>query len=311
MERRPLGNTGLETSILGYGAASLGEEYGAIDLQESLAVIPAVLDAGIDFLDTSPYYGRGKSEVLLGHALRGVPRERYTLCTKLGRFDDDVFDFSPRRVRESVEVSLKRLGTDHLDIVLCHDVEYVDIDRVIQDAVPALLDLKRAGKVLAVGASGYPIPALRRMVETDQIDVILSYGCMTLHNRELQKLLPACAERGIGVINAAPFDMQLLTMNEPQPWHPAPDALREAVREAQALCREAGEDLARLAFRFTLAQPGPATTVVGTAYPREVRQWLEWLEQPVDQALLERVADLLHAAPDAVRLSGRPENNRD
>lgn len=309
MDRRPLGNTGLETSIIGFGAASLGEEYGAIDLQEALRVVPAVLDAGITFLDTSPYYGRGKSEVLLGHALRGVPRERYVLCTKLGRYDDTHFDFSPRRVRESVDISLKRLGTDHLDVVLCHDVEFVDIDRVIHDALPALRQLQQDGKVLAIGASAYPIPALRRMVDDGDVDVVLSYGNLTLHNRELQSLLPLCEQRGVGVINAAPFDMQLLTMNEPQPWHPASTELRDAVHVAQQLCRDAGEDLARLAFRFSVEQPGPATTVIGSAYPSEVRQWLEWLERPVDVALLDQVGKLLHNASGAVRVMGRPENN--
>src|SRR6188474_1962169 len=125
MERRPLGKTGLTLPILSFGASSLGQEFRQVDVNEALRSVHVALDAGMDFIDTSPYYGRGMSEVLLGVALRDVPRDSYTLCTKLGRYDLQHFDFSAKRVAESVDVSLHRLGTDHLDIILCHDIEFV------------------------------------------------------------------------------------------------------------------------------------------------------------------------------------------
>jgi len=129
MQTRPLGLTGLQLPLLSFGASSLGQEFRSVTLDEALQSVHTALDCGLNFIDTSPFYGRGMSEVLLGVALRDVPRDRYLLCTKLGRYDLAHFDFSARRVAESVDISLHRLGTDHLDIVLCHDVEFVEIGR--------------------------------------------------------------------------------------------------------------------------------------------------------------------------------------
>ncbi|HKX61774.1 MAG TPA: aldo/keto reductase, partial [Verrucomicrobiae bacterium] len=117
MQTRVLGRTGLRLPILGFGASSLGQEFRKVTLDEAVSSVRVALDCGLNFIDTSPFYGRGMSEVLLGVALRGVPRDSYTLCTKLGRYDLAHFDFSAKRVAESIDVSLHRLGTDHLDIV--------------------------------------------------------------------------------------------------------------------------------------------------------------------------------------------------
>src|SRR6202167_1922847 len=111
MERRPLGNTGLTLPILSFGASSLGAEFRDVDINEALRAVHVAIDLGMNFIDTSPYYGRGMSEVLLGVALKGIPRDRYLLGTKLGRFDVGHFDFSARRVAESVDISLHRMGT--------------------------------------------------------------------------------------------------------------------------------------------------------------------------------------------------------
>src|SRR5579862_10013983 len=153
---RPLGNTDLNLPILSFGASSLGQEFCSVKLDEALESIRVALDCGLNFIDTSPFYGRGMSEVLLGIALRGVPRESYTLCTKLGRYDLQHFDFSARRVAESIDVSLHRLGTDHLDIVLCHDIEFVPMQQIVDETLPALRQIQKAGKVRFVGFSGYP-----------------------------------------------------------------------------------------------------------------------------------------------------------
>src|SRR5271154_7526208 len=138
MQFRPLGRTGLQLSWLSYGASSLGQEFRPVDVNEALRSVQAALDLGMNFIDTSPFYGRGMSECLLGVALRGVPRDSYLLGTKLGRYDLAHFDFSARRVVESVDVSLHRLGVDHLDIMLCHDIEFVDMSQIINETLPAL-----------------------------------------------------------------------------------------------------------------------------------------------------------------------------
>ena len=309
MQKRVLGRTGLEVSRLGFGAASLGEEYGQIDLDAALRAVPHALDRGIDFFDTAPYYGRGRSEVLLGLALRGIPRERYRICTKVGRFGVSRFDYRAERVEESVDTSLARLGVDHLDVVICHDVEFVDPTIVVEEAIPTLRRLQQEGKVGAVGMSGYPMKVFREVLSRTDLDVILSYANLTLHNRSLESLLPMCAERGIGVIDAAPFDMRLLTDAGPPPWHPAPQDLVDAVAQARALCQQRGTTLAKLAFQFTTQHEAPAATLVGTANPAEIDQWLEWLDTPLDPALLAEVDAILAPFRDRPRHVGRPQNN--
>src|SRR5579872_5211786 len=145
--RRPLGRTGIDLPILSFGASSLGQEFRPVALDEALTSVRVALDCGLNFIDTSPFYGRGMSEVLLGIALKDVPRDSYTLCTKLGRYDLAHFDFSARRVAESVDVSLHRLGTDHLDIVLCHDIEFVPMQQIVDETIPALRRMRESGKV--------------------------------------------------------------------------------------------------------------------------------------------------------------------
>src|SRR5580700_608237 len=147
MKFRPLGRTGLQLPWLSFGASSLGQEFRQVDLNEALRSVHVALDLGMNFIDTSPFYGRGMSECLLGVALRGVPRDRYLLGTKLGRYDVNHFDFSARRVVESVDVSLHRLGVEHLDIILCHDIEFVDMVQIVEETLPALRRVQQAGKV--------------------------------------------------------------------------------------------------------------------------------------------------------------------
>src|SRR5438270_5723136 len=131
MQTRPLGSTGLHLPILSFGASSLGQEFRQVDLNEALRSVQVALDLGMNFIDTSPFYGRGMSEVLLGVALRGVPRDKYLLGSKLGRYSGSHFDFSAKRVAESVDISLERMKVDHLDIMLCHDIEFVDMNQIV------------------------------------------------------------------------------------------------------------------------------------------------------------------------------------
>src|SRR5687768_11615715 len=182
MEQRPLGKTGINLPVLSYGASSLGAEFRDVDLNEAMRSVRVALDCGLNFIDTSPFYGRGMSEVLLGLALKGVPRERYLLCTKLGRYDLQHFDFSARRVAESVDVSLHRLGTDHLDIVLCHDIEFVPMQQIVDETLPALRKIQQSGKVRYIGFSGYPVKIFRFVLEQTKVDCVLSYNQYTLQN---------------------------------------------------------------------------------------------------------------------------------
>src|SRR4051794_14275002 len=182
MQYRPLGSTGLSLPALSFGASSLGAEFRPVDLQEALSSVRAALDLGMNFIDTSPYYGRGLSENLLGIALRGIPRDKYLIGTKLGRYDAAHFDFSARRVMESVDVSLHRMGVEYLDMILCHDIEFVEMDQIVDETLPALRNLQKQGKVRFVGISGYPMKIFQYVLERAELDVVLSYNHYTLQN---------------------------------------------------------------------------------------------------------------------------------
>ena len=168
MNTRPLGKTGLELPILSFGASSLGQEFRKIELGEALRSVHVALERGMNFIDTSPFYGRGMSEVLLGFVLRDIPRDDYLLGTKLGRYSVTHFDFSARRVVESVDVSLERLGVEYLDICLCHDIEFVDMQQIVDETLPALRKVQQQGKVRYVGISGYPMKVFQFLLRTTQ-----------------------------------------------------------------------------------------------------------------------------------------------
>src|SRR5271163_558377 len=180
MKFRFLGRTGLQVPWLSFGASSLGQEFRPVDLNEAIRSVHVALELGMNFIDTSPYYGRGMSECLLGVALRDIPRDRYLLGTKLGRYDVGHFDFAPRRVVESIDVSLQRLGVEYLDIILCHDIEFVDMSQVVEETLPTLRKIQQAGKVRFVGVSGYPMNIFRYILDRAPLDVVLSYNHYTL-----------------------------------------------------------------------------------------------------------------------------------
>src|SRR3989454_9685498 len=206
MQTRLLGQTGLRLPVLSFGASSLGQEFRPVSLDEALRSVRVALDYGLTFIDTSPFYGRGMSEVLLGIALRDVPRDRYTLCTKLGRYDLQHFDFSAKRVAESVDVSLHRLGTDHLDIILCHDIEVVDMRQIVDETLPALRQVQRQGKVRFIGFSGCPQKIFRFICDQAAVDCVLNYNQYTLQNtRFADETTPYLQAKGIRSLNAGPF----------------------------------------------------------------------------------------------------------
>jgi aryl-alcohol dehydrogenase-like predicted oxidoreductase len=310
METRLLGRTGLRVPSLAFGASSLGQEFRSVTLDEAMRSVRVALDCGINFIDTSPFYGRGMSEVLLGVALRGVPRESYTLCTKLGRYDLTHFDFSAKRVRESVDVSLHRMGTDHLDILLCHDIEFVPMQQIVDETLPAMRKLVEAGKVRFLGISGYPMKLFKFVLGQTDLDCVLSYNQYTLQNtRFADELLPLLEDRGVGAMNAGPFSARLLT-NAPLPaWLKEPESVKAAARAAAALCESRGVDIAKLALQFSLSNPRIATTVAGSANPENIRNWAKWAAEPMDEGLLREVQSLFAPVKNIGHLEGLPENN--
>jgi len=309
MEKRPLGKTGLYLPVLSFGASSLGAEFRDIDIPEALRCVRVALDHGMDFIDTSPFYGCGMSEVLLGRALQGVPRDRYLLGSKLGRYSREHFDFSTRRVVESVDVSLQRLKVDYLDICLCHDIEFVEMSQIVEETLPALRKIQAQGKVRFVGISGYPMKVFTYVLSHTDLDVVLSYNHYTLQNTMFADLVPLLKEREVGIINAAPFSARLLT-NAPLPtWHKATDQVRAVARQAAQHCTARGVDIAQLALQYTVANPDMTTCITGSANPGRVAQWAEWAAKPLDGQLVAEVQTILAPIHNWFYIEGRPENN--
>ncbi len=306
MEYRELGRTGLKVSPLSFGGAPLGGMYGTIEEPEAIASVRHAIDAGINLVDTSPYYGPLHSEVLLGKALGDGWRRRVYLATKCGRIDRDVFDFSAGSIARSLEESLRRLQTDYLDIFQAHDIEFADdLDRVFTESAEALYRLKKQGKCRFVGMTGLPLPVLRRAIEECELDVVISYcHCNLLDTTLLTDLLGVAERRGVGVINASALGMGLLSDGGPPPWHPADNEIKEAARQAVALCERRGARLSTLALAWVAREKRLATTLVGMATRAEVDRNLAALRTPVDEALLADVAKVLAPVKDRTWPSG-------
>ncbi|GAB5561938.1 MAG: aldo/keto reductase [Synoicihabitans sp.] len=312
MKTRLLGRTGIELPVLSFGASSLGAEFRSVTLEEAMESTRTALELGMNFIDTSPFYGRGMSEVLLGLGLKGIPRSDYLIGTKLGRYSESHFDFSARRVEESVHVSLQRLGTDYLDVILLHDVEFVPLAQIWEETLPAVLRLKQQGKVRAVGFSGYPLKMFHTLLDhvEDEIDCVLGYNRYTLQNTSLvDDLLPRLQAKKIGVINAGPFSARLLTNAALPDWLAEPEEVKAAARTAARLCADRGVDIAQLALQFSCAHDGLATTVAGSANPANIRKWAHWLEAPLDHELLAEVQAVFAPVKNVGHASGLPENN--
>lgn len=310
MEHRKLGQTDLSLPVVGFGASSLGQEFRPVKLDEALQSVHVALDLGMNLIDTSPFYGRGMSEVMLGIALRDVPRDSYTLCTKLGRYDLGHFDFSAQRVAESIDVSLHRLGTDHLDIILCHDIEFVPMQQIVDETIPAIQKIRDEGKVRYIGFSGYPQKIFKFVIDQIGVDCVLSYNQYTLQNtRFVDETLPYLKEKNVGAMNAGPFSARLLT-NAPLPaWLKEPEEVKDAARQAAKLCEDNGVDIAQLALQFSIAHPDLATTISGSANPDNIRKWAKWADEPLDQSLLAEVQKIFQPVKNIGHAEGLPENN--
>jgi L-galactose dehydrogenase len=306
---RPLGGTGLQLPVLSFGASSLGQEFRPVNLEEALESVRTALELGMNFIDTSPFYGRGMSEVLLGIVLREIPRDRFLMGTKLGRYDLQHFDFSARRVVESVDVSLHRMKLEYLDICLAHDIEFVELEQIVAETIPAMRQLQQQGKIRFIGISGYPMKIFRWVLERTPLDVILSYNQYTLQNTRLTELIPFCKEQGVGIINGGPFAARLLT-NAPLPaWHKEPPEVKAAARRAAEHCQAQGMDIAKLALQFSLRHPDITSTVAGSANPENIRKWARWAAEPVDEKLLAEVLEILEPVKNMGHLEGLPKNN--
>jgi L-galactose dehydrogenase len=308
MEYRKLGQTGLLVSLLGFGTSPLGDVFRKVDPSETTRAVHLAIDKGINFFDTSPYYGLTLAEARLGEALLGR-RTGVIVATKCGRYGFDHFDFSAKRIVASVDESLKRLRTDYVDILQAHDVEFGDLDQIVNETIPAMRRIQESGKTRFIGISGYPLKSLLRVAQNTLVDTILSYCRYNLMNTEMDNALTQFARNhGIGLINASGLQMGLLTDEGAPPWHPAPAEIRDAAVTIARICRDRGAEISSVALRFCLDHPYVSTTLVGMASRSEVQSNLRLLRLQTNSALIEEIRSAIEGSLNYSWPSGRPEN---
>ncbi|KAJ1646360.1 hypothetical protein LPJ64_002159 [Coemansia asiatica] len=287
----------LPLSKLALGCGVFSGAYGALTEQSILASVRKALSSGINLLDTSPYYN--DSEIKLGQALHALrnefPRSSYHICTKVGRYGYHKadFDYSPEHVVMSTRESMRRLETDYLDIVLCHDVEFVSIEQVVDQALPMLFELKCQGIVRKVGISGYPLDVLLEIARIQKsreqpLDVCLSYCNFNLHCHLLAEYIQKLRSAGVTtIISASPLSMGLLSQEMTPDWHPAKEELKKAVSQCIEVVERAGNKvgLAEMAEHFSFSFTDADVHLVGAKTDKEVCHALEAFEQAIQMKL--------------------------
>jgi D-threo-aldose 1-dehydrogenase len=321
---RPLGRTGIALTELGFGAGPLGGFYGPVTPDEAIGAVRAAWELGIRYFDVAPLYGHGRAEVLLGHVLRELPRGEFVLSTKVGRWlrphapgEDPatlrpgglpfhpVLDYSREGCLRSLEQSMLRLGVPRIDIVMIHDVDAHSqgseeaaeraFGAALAGAYPALVELKRAGHVRAIGIGLNQVRwALRWLREAD-LDCLMIAGRYTLLNREAEaELLPECQHRGVGVLAAGAFNGGLIARGAAAGslynYRPAPPEVLGRLAALERAAAATGANLRAAAIRFVLRHPAVSSLVAGAMRTAEVRENAAALRTEIPAAFWHAVA---------------------
>jgi D-threo-aldose 1-dehydrogenase len=320
-ERVNLGRTGLRVSRLGFGAAPIGGLYEAVAEADARATIERAWQLGIRTFDVAPLYGYGAAERRLGTVLGDRPRDEFVLSTKVGRLvrrvddigpgadvdpqaldgrDDAfyvrsepvrvVFDYSADGVRRSIDESLARLELDRIDIALIHDPD-THWAAAIDEAFPALVRLREAGVIRAIGVGMNQSEMLARFARDGDFDVFLLAGRYTLLDQDaLAELLPLCVERGIAVLVGGVMNSGILA--DPRPggrfnYEPAPPAVVDRARRLAATCARHDVPLRAAAVQFPFAHPAIRSLIAGVRRIEHLEEYPELLRRPIPAALWE------------------------
>jgi L-galactose dehydrogenase len=308
MQYRTIPRSDLEVSVIGFGGSPLGNVFGEIDAAEGERSVHYAMDSGINFFDVSPFYGRTLAEQRLGAALAGR-RDKVILSTKCGRYDQNDFDFSAARVMKSAEESLQRLKTDYVDLFHAHDIDFSDREQIVNETIPALLKLKEQGKARLVGVTGFPLKLLADTAVRGGVDIVLSYCRYNLLVRDLStELVPVLERHNVGLLNASPLHMGILTEQGPPEWHPAPAEVKQAGRKIVELCRTRGAAATDIALQFCVQHPYISSTFVGMTTKAQVDANLRALDTKIDPELMAEIERLVAPVLNKTWQSGPPEN---
>lgn len=299
MKYNEIGKTGMKVSQLSFGASSLGGVFHTIKESEAIDAVFTAIDGGLNFIDVSPYYGHYKAETVLGKALRQIPRDKYYLSTKVGRYGKDgvnTWDYSAKRAQESVYESMERLGIDHIDLINVHDIEFADLNQVAGETLPALVELREKGLVSHVGITDLQPENITWVIEHTEpgtVESVLCFCHYCLNDNLLTKYFDFFEERNIGLINASPLSMGLLSSRGIPEWHPAAKSLVNACANAAEYCREVGYPIEKLAIQYAISSDRIATTLFSSANPENVRRNIEYANTPIDWELVKKVQDII------------------
>jgi D-threo-aldose 1-dehydrogenase len=313
---RVIGDTGLSAVGYSFGTTAIGGRhvYAEVGERDAIEAVHAAYEEGIRLFDTAPFYGLGVSEVRLGEAMVGLPREDLVISSKVGRFlrpatrsavadpqapIEAFFDYSYDSVLAQVEESLERLQTDRLDIVFIHDPEWEPerLDTVKDEAYPALARLKEAGDIGAIGIGLGDNEIAVDLVEACDLDIVMIACRYTLADQSAaDRLLPLCRHRGISVFLAAPFNSGLLATGTRADvlrynHHPATAEAIEKVRRLEAVCDRFGVPLRAAALQFPLRSDAISTVVTGARTASEVRDNIHMLDFEIPEAFWSLLQD--------------------
>lgn len=289
----------MKVSNVALGASSLGGVFHSLKEETGIQAVHTAVDNGINLIDVSPYYGHYKAEQVLGKALKEIERNRYYLSTKVGRYGKDgknTWDYSGERARQSVYESMERLNVDHIDLINVHDIEFADLEQVINETLPALVALREEGVVSHVGITNLTLRHFKYVIDhvpAGTVESVLSFCHYTLNDDALADYLDYFEERGIGVINASPYSMGLLTQRGAPDWHPAPAALQRLARKAVDFCNSRGVEIEKLAMQFSCANERIASTLFSTTNPDNVLKTIAYANEPMDEELVAEVKKIL------------------